>query len=1009
MSDKLNKFKDVLREIFQMDQADLDFGIYRIMNQKRDEIEKFLDQDLLPQVKSLFEQYRSEDISSVKEELDRAIESARALGVNPSDVEKVRELQERYSEQTDNSVLENQVFSHLASFFRRYYDKGDFISQRRYKKDVYAIPYEGEEVKLHWANYDQYYIKTSEYFKNYTFKLNDGKKVHFIIEEASTEQNNNRVADNKERRFFIKAENPLSIDNGELFFSFHYDVNDEKQKKLNEIAYERVKSDLSSLRGDNLRGTDFNGIFEAKPTQKNPNRTLIEKHLNDYTARNTFDYFIHKDLGGFLKRELDFYIKNEVLYIDDINELDEKQFHKQVATIKVMKLIGQKIITFLEQLENFQKKLWLKKKFVVETNYCITLDRVPRELYTEIISNPAQVDEWKSLFAIDEIQGDLAREGYSEPLTERFLNENQFLVLDTKYFSENFKTNLLKKINNIDEQLNGLLIHSENFQALNLLNERFNTQIKCVYIDPPYNAQSSEIIYKNTFKHSSWISLIENRLSVSLSLIKNDSVIIIAIDEVEQTRLGELLKTVFPEKELTAVTIIHNPSGQQGNNFSFTNEFAYFIYNDLKNVIGKEIRDEDGADIRTFRDNSGNNNLRSDAANCFYPILVKDSKIIGFGNVCEDEFHPGSKNIRRENGVVEIYPIDNNDIEKKWVFARNTVETIFNELWVNFDARNNEYDIMRTKKIFRYKTTWTEKKYSANSYGSTLLNAMFGATNFNYPKSIHTVADCVKAGLSDNKSGIVLDYFAGSGTTGHAVINLNNMDNGDRKYVLVEMGEYFDTVTKPRIQKAVYSNEWRAGKPVTRLGISHCFKYLLLESYEDTLNNLALSRSQQQQQSLEMNDEFREGYMLSYMLNVETEGSSSILNIEKFEDPFNYYLKITRDNETIPTKIDLVETFNYLIGLVVETIDVLDGYKVITGHNLENEKILIIWRNLKEKNNEDLNSFFGRIRVSIHDSEFDQIFVNGDNHLENMKIAEEKWKVVLIEEEFKKRMFENIG
>ncbi len=1006
MSDKLNKFKEVLREIFQMDQADLDFGIYRIMNQKRDEIEKFLDQDLLPQVKTLFEQYRTEDTSSIKEELDRSIESARSLGVDPNSVQRVKDLQERYSAQTDTSDLENQVFSHLTSFFRRYYDKGDFISQRRYKKDVYAIPYEGEEVKLHWANSDQYYIKTSEYFKNYAFKLNDGKKVHFIIEEASTEQNNNRVADNKERRFFIKAESPLSIDNSELFIRFHYDVNDEKQKKLNEIAYERVKSDLSTLRSDNLRGTDFNGIFESKPTQKNPSRTLIEKHLNDYTARNTFDYFIHKDLGGFLKRELDFYIKNEVLYIDDINELDEKQFHKQVATIKVMKQIGQKIITFLEQLENFQKKLWLKKKFIVETNYCITLDRVPRELYPEIISNVVQVDEWKKLFAIDEIQGDLAREGFSDPLTEKFLKENEFLVLDTKYFSEDFRTSLLKSINKLDEQINGMIIHSENFQALNLLTERFSEQIKCIYIDPPYNAKSSEILYKNTFKHSSWISLMENRIDYSKGLLKNKGVLVVAIDENEQENLGKMLEYNFKDYQKTCITVLSNPSGQQSDNFSYTGEYAYFVYPFGKRIIAEEEREEN-SDIRNFRDVTGDESLRSSAKNCFYPIIIKDNEIIGFGDVSNDDFHPTSSNISKDNGEIEIYPIDPQNIERKWRFARQTVESIKDELKAHFIRGRNVWDIKREKNKFNYKTVWTDSKYSANNHGTQLLNNIIGEQLFSYPKSIYTVLDSIKAALTYETNGLILDFFAGSATTGHAVINLNREDGGERKYILVEMGEYFNTVTKPRIQKVVYSKEWREGKPVSREGISHCFKYLKLESYEDTLNNLELSRSQQQQQSLEMNSEFREGYMLSYILDVESEGSPSLLNIEKFEDPFNYYLKITRDNETVPTKIDLVETFNYLIGLVVETIDVLDGYKVITGHNLENEKILIIWRNLKEKNNEDLNSFFGRIRVSIHDSEFDQIYVNGDNYLENMKIAEEKWKLILIEEEFKKRMFEN--
>lgn len=1007
MSDKLQKFKEVLREIFQLDQAELDFGIYRIMNQKRDDIERFLDKDLLTQVNALFNEYYSSDNNTLVEELQAAVEQAKSLGFDPNVSPKVIELRAQLSSVPNKEELAQNVFSYLSSFFKRYYDNGDFLSQRRYKKDVYAIPYEGEEVKLFWANYDQYYIKTTEYFKNYSFKLSNSKKINFQILEATTEQNNNVASKAKERKFFIDEENPLSLNNDNLNINFRYDFNDKKQKDLNretytaiELAYRAQISQIPSL-------IEFMEIFDLRPTDKNKSRTLIEKHLQDFTARNTFDYFIHKDLGGFLRRELDFYIKNEVLYIDDINELDEKQFHKQVSTIKVMKQIGHKIIAFLEQLENFQKKLWLKKKFVVETNYCITLDRVPKDLYPEIIENKKQIDEWKKLFAIDEIHENLTIRGYSESLTCEFLEQNQFLLLDTYYFSDTFKNNLIKSIIDFDQQLDGLLIHSENFQALNLLSKRYRGQVKCSYIDPPYNAKSSEILYKNTFKHSSWITLIENRLIESLCLLKNNSVSIIAIDEVEQTKLGELLRIVMPEKETTAVTIVHNPSGQQGDNFSYTNEFAYFIYDShVKNIIGKALRDDEGADVRTFRDNSGNNNLRSDAANCFYPIFVKNSIIVGFGDVCKDEFHPNSKNIQIDDGIIAIYPIDNNGIEKKWVFAKDTVTSILGELWVNYDNKKNEYDIMRTKKIFRYKTTWTEKKYSANSYGSAILNDILYKTEFSYPKSIHTVSDCVKAGLSDKLAGLVLDYFAGSGTTGHAVINLNREDNGKRKYILVEMGEYFDTVTKPRIQKVIYSKDWKDGKPVSREGISHCFKYIRLESYEDTLNNLQLIQTQPQQQTLALDAEFREGYMLSYMLDVESEGSASLLNLEQFEDPFNYYLNITRDNETKPTKIDLVETFNYLLGLVVETIDELDGFRLITGKLLNSEKVLVIWRNKKEKTNEELNNFFSRIRINIKDSEFDRIYVNGDNFLENMKIGEEKWKVGLIEEEFKKLMFE---
>lgn len=171
-----NKLKLKLSELFQLDQADLDFGIYRIMNARRDEVNRFLESDLLPQVQKAFKQYQSADKATLKQELDKAIEGARALGIEPENVPKVKELYAEYeSSAVDIAAQENEVYDHLFSFFSRYYDEGDFISLRRYKKGVYAIPYEGEEVKLHWANHDQYYIKTTEYFRDYAFKTPSGQ------------------------------------------------------------------------------------------------------------------------------------------------------------------------------------------------------------------------------------------------------------------------------------------------------------------------------------------------------------------------------------------------------------------------------------------------------------------------------------------------------------------------------------------------------------------------------------------------------------------------------------------------------------------------------------------------------------------------------------------------------------------------------------------------------------------------------------------------------------------
>lgn len=268
--------------------------------------------------------------------------------------------------------------------------------------------------------------------------------------------------------------------------------------------------------------------------------------------------------------------------------------------------------------------------------------------------------------------------------------------------------------------------------------------------------------------------------------------------------------------------------------------------------------------------------------------------------------------------------------------------------------------------------------------------------------------DFVKFSLnlaSKNSGNIILDFFAGSGTTGHAVINLNREDERRRKYILVEMGTYFDTVTKPRIQKVIYSRDWKDGKPVSRTGSSHCFKYLRLEQYEDTLNNLVVKQTNPQTMAFDTSDTFRESFLLGYMLDTQTQ--DSLLSADWFINPFAVSLNITRQNEMQQRNIDIIETFNYLIGLNIDSIAYpKEGICTVTGTTRRGEHSLIIWRDCTKIDNEALNKFFTKSAYSTRDNEFDRIYINGDNNLENLRTDEDHWKVVLTEEEFTKRMFE---
>ena len=160
MSQKYEKLKTLLMELFQLDQPDLDFGLFRVMHAKSAEVLQFLEKDLLPQVKAAFALYRSADKAQLEKELSKVITGVEAGGINPDDSPTVRNLRARLKKDAvDVSALESEVYDHLFSFFRRYYSEGDFLAKRVYKPGVYAIPYEGEEVTLHWANKDRKFAR----------------------------------------------------------------------------------------------------------------------------------------------------------------------------------------------------------------------------------------------------------------------------------------------------------------------------------------------------------------------------------------------------------------------------------------------------------------------------------------------------------------------------------------------------------------------------------------------------------------------------------------------------------------------------------------------------------------------------------------------------------------------------------------------------------------------------------------------------------------------------------
>lgn len=375
-----------------------------------------------------------------------------------------------------------------------------------------------------------------------------------------------------------------------------------------------------------------------------------------------------------------------------------------------------------------------------------------------------------------------------------------------------------------DESPNNLLIEGDNYHSLSVLNYTHKKNIDLIYIDPPYNTGAKNWKYNNdyvdkedAYRHSKWLSLMRHRLTLAKNLLKDDGVLICAIDENEQAHLSVLIEQLFAAHEQHTITIVHNPRGVQGTNFSYTHEYAIFVIPKDKKTIGDRVIDEGNISWRGLRDNGGES-LRTDARNCFYPIIIKGGNIIGFGEVVPNNIHPKKEEKRKDGDY--IYPIDNDGVERKWRYARQSVEKVKHLLRVTETKGGREIQI--GKDFGKYRTVWMDKRYDANEYGAKLLQEVVPNCDFDFPKSLYTVYDCLFAAVGDRPHATILDFFAGSGTTGHAVLEINKLDGGDRKFILCTNNEnnnggkggIADSVCYPRIKAIINGYKNKRGQKV---------------------------------------------------------------------------------------------------------------------------------------------------------------------------------------------------
>ena len=888
-----------LREIFQIDRPDLDFGIYRILNARAGEIEDYLSKRLKAHVADALAAGDAANTETLEADIAKAEKAAEDAGISADQSPKVQALRANLAATSAGaSEHENQVFSHLLTFFSRYYDKGDFISQRRYKGDTYAIPYSGEEVVLHWANRDQYYTKSGESFSNFSFKLDDGRAVHFRLVAADTAKDNRKDND-KERRFVLATARIVTRldDDGEAFEETIEAVAEEDGALVIRFDYAPqpkgtkqealVDQAVTAILDDQAVKARWLALTTRAPTEKNPKRTVLEKHLTTYTQKNTADYFIHKDLGGFLRRELDFYIKNEVMNLDDVQWAEAfAAIEKNLRMIQCLRAIALDLITFLASIENFQKKLWLKKPFVTRVEYCFPL-------------NALNVDFWQQVVDCDSISrlwsdcGLRWQGGTLEALAER-------LPVDTGLLPEPLRSLVISRIEM--SSITGTLFIGDNRRSLSLASLLFSRKVRATYMDPPFNTGTDGFAYKDRYLHSTWLAMMDDVARQVRSYLTDDGTVYAHIDYAEKERLKLLLEEYF----------------------SYVTEIIWRIgwLSGYKTKAKKFIRNHDT--IYQFGNSSS-------------PFFNKTYIPYPEGYVRRDGNPPDGQG----------YPLE--------------------DTW-----NCSELDSMNSIQII---------SFSKEKVGDQTLTQK----NENLLKRIL---------VSSSKEGdTILDPFAGSGTTAAVAMKMG------RCWVCCEMGDRAIEYIIPRLRRVISGDVYGVSRDLdVGWAGGGGFRYASIESYEDTLNNLDLKRSDAQTSLLEgFSAEKRDDYLMRYMLDVEAKGS--LLSVQDFRKPFDYTLKVAVDSAGAweERKVDLVETFNYLIGLTVRSIDIQlkQGFVTVIGTLPTGEKTLILWRDCEKIGYEELTRLCDKLAINPADSEFDVVYINGDHNIPSVvETTEEEGSVI---------------
>jgi len=1069
MSKSIDNLKYFLKEMFQFNENDLDFGIYKIYNLKRSHIESFIDgdkpNDLTPTIEETLKEVNLANQKTDAIDLYNFLKTLNqdSLLNDPEANYKQLELfisteqnQDKKSKlvETLNTLSKSEgitdehkdkIYNHILGFFQMYYSNGDFGYNDR-SRDLYKVPYEadynGSDTMFHWKHKGSLYIKTGTSFNAIKFELN-GKKIEYRLEtnenseEEGTSQNNNKDSQLKHYRL-DRIEKTKDKATKETVYQVIFNLSDASTSKVNiyKAIYKEIFKEtdidkyLEYTKADKTKQVfvdltkDFdkvqNGAIKGlsalrqkktkiekevknnfdrgvrlydEETKQFTDKTLkylytLDQKLNSFYIGNDADYFIHENLNEFLTNEKNRYVKNYIF--DDLESIYAGKLDNTTLLIgKAFDKVSTRIIAFLSAIEDFQKHLFTKKKKVVESEYCITVDYINEKYYQEIIDNKIQLQEWQNLFSL-------------EVKTIEDIIANPTLVLDTKCFKQTdgtnfFKDKILSEIDDLDDKTNGLLINSENYQALELLQTKFKEKVKTIYIDPPYNTGDDGFAYKDNFKHSSWSSFIQNRLDLSHKLLNSKGAYFSQIDYKELNNLKIISDDTFHSENFIQLVSVKTsaPAGFKTVNPGPIDVTEYILfytkdknqYDFKKGYVAVDYDSNYNLIITNINDNAEDWKLISIIDSFYKENKIKDNRD------ARTKWDENWKIIR--DNLIAKYALDNKEMVVSKRDPHKPTETVKKLL-----EKSTETDSVIEFKRESNNSAYFYKGGSLSFY-SNKVKTIDGKetssellTDFWFDISWAGIASEGKVKLKNGKkpekliqrinqisndnNDYVLDFFAGSGTTNGTSIKMG------RKTIGIEMGMYFYSHTLRRVihclhgdQSGVARNyDWQGG------GI---IKYQVLEQYEDILDNLQI-----------YNGGLPEKLPLKYLYKPEENSLDTTLNLfTPFSNTISY------GQPTQQGFINVIETYNYLQGYFIKSIKTYElnkkYYKILETTN----GVLVIWRDItinEDDSNQiiEIASKYSNIHTIEVNAEFATLNLDNNN---NLKVEDTDIELKIISKE----------